>query len=98
MKAFTIRDNNGKEYKRINKKSAIFAYMAGKAIVLSPVNFNPFGPWVIGPTLNKKDRAGYVADDIGVKNDFLNLVNSFEYYNCINSETGRYSAFYIAID
>lgn len=98
MKAFTVRDNNGKEYKRINKKSAISAYMAGKTIVLSPVNFDPFGPWVMGPTLNKKDRADYVIDETGARDDFINRIGSFEYYNCTNSETGRYSAFYIAID
>lgn len=27
--------------------------------------------------------------------DFDKMVNNFTYYNCINSETGRYPAFYI---
>lgn len=96
MKAFTVRDNNGKEYKRINKKSAISAYMAGVTVILSPVNFHPFGLWGCGCGVNRKDRADYVIDEIGTRNDFLNIIGSFEYYNCINAETGRYSAFYIA--
>lgn len=98
MKAFTIRDNNGKEYKRINKKTAISAYMAGVTVVLSPVSLNPFGHWCCGYRANRKDRADLVVDETGARNDFINRIGSFEYYNCINSETGRYSAFYIAID
>lgn len=27
--------------------------------------------------------------------DFDKMVNNFTYYNCVNSETGRYPAFYV---
>lgn len=57
----------------------------------------PFTPWHSEHRINRKDRAQFVVDEIGVVNDFNNLVNSFEYYNCINSETGKYSAFYIPV-
>ena len=46
---------------------------------------------------NLKRLLEFICDEIGVINDFNNLVNSFEYYNCINSETGKYSAFYIPV-
>lgn len=95
MNNYIFRDNNGVEYRRITKRTARKAYMAGYTVVLCPCNLRPFNPWGIGASINRKDRAIYVADEIGVENDFNNLVASNEWYNCINSETGRYAAFYI---
>ena len=98
MNNYIFRDDNGQDWKRITKKAAKKAYIAGHTVTIVPCNLRPFGPWGIGCNINRKDRAAFVADEIGVKNDFNNLVNSHEYYNCINSETGRYSAFYIQVD
>lgn len=89
--------NNGKTYTRISKAAAKRAYLQGLSVVMIPCNLRPFGPWGIGYTLTKASRAHLVADDIGAANDFLNLVNSFEYYNCTSAETGKYAAFYTAI-
>ena len=30
--------------------------------------------------------------------DFEKLLNAYEFYNCTNSETGRYTAFYIPVE
>lgn len=83
---------NGIEYRRISKKAAEKAYISGKTVVLCAVNL---APWHFGMPINRESRKQFTADEIGVKNDFNNYVNSFEYYNCFNSETGKYTAFYV---
>lgn len=88
-------ENDGITYKRITKKAAKAAYVNGLSIVIVPCNLRPFSPYHFEFTLNRKNREQFVIDEIGVKNDFENYINSFEFYNCINSETGKYTAFYI---
>ena len=94
MRKYTFTEK-GHTYKRICKKAARSAYMAGLTVIICPCNLRPFTPWHNEHRMNRKDRAHLVIDEIGVMNDFNNLVNSFEYYNCANAETGRYTAFYI---
>lgn len=89
--------HNGKTYARISKAAAKKAYLQGFPVVMTPCNLRPFGPWEIGCTITKASRAHLVVDDIGAANDFCNLVNSFEYYNCAGTKTGKYAAFYIVI-
>ena len=91
MRKYTFAEK-GRTYKRINKNAARAAYMDGLTVVICPCNLRP-NQYSRG--INRKDREQFVIDEIGVKNDFNNLVNSFEYYNCPNSETGKYAAFYI---
>lgn len=50
----------------------------------------PFTPWHLEIDVNKNFE-GYK----GVS--FEKAVNAFEIYNCINSETGRYTAFYLLV-
>ena len=90
--------NNGKAWERITKKQARAAYKNGLTVIICPCNLRPFTPWHNEHRLNRKYREQFVIDEIGVINDFNNLVNSFEYYNCINSKTGKYSAFYIPVE
>lgn len=94
MRKYTFSEN-GHVYKRISKTAARAAYMGGSTVVICPCNLRPFTQWHVERKINRKDREQFVIDEIGVKNDFNNLVNSFEYYNCQNSETGKYAAFYI---
>lgn len=96
MRKYTFTEK-GYTFKRINKKTARTAYKNGLTVIICPCNLRPFTHWHPEMTINKKDRAHLVADEIGVNNDFTNHINSFEYYNCINSETGKYSAFYIPV-
>lgn len=89
--------HNGRTFERITKREARRAYINGLSVVIIPCNLRPFTPWHNEMTINRKDRAHLVIDETGVNNDFTNYINSFEYYNCINSETGRYTAFYIPV-
>ena len=86
-----------KEYKRINKTAARAAYAAGKTVILCACNLRPFGPWHPETNINRARHDDYLTDEISVNNMFNNLVNSFEYYNCSNNETGKYTAFYIEL-
>lgn len=82
MKKYSFQ-NNGKEWVRVTKKTARAAYNAGLTIMMCPEKMRPFTPWHLEAYVDKKSGC-----------DFNFTVNSFEYYNC-NSETGRYSAFYV---
>jgi hypothetical protein len=87
--------SGGTIYRQVTKKTAKKLYLQGFPVVLCPCNLRPFTPWHCEHTIKKADRAQFVADEIGAANDFDNVVNSFEYYNCQYNETGKYTAFYI---
>lgn len=90
--------DNGRTFKRITRKQAITAYMNGLKIVVSAVNIRPFNMQALGyDCISRKRREQFAVDEIGVKNDFIAWLNSFEYYNCNNAECGRYAAFYIPV-
>lgn len=91
MRKYTFTEN-GHNYKRISKNAARTAYKNGLTVVICPCNLRPTQ---FSNALNRKYRGQFVIDEIGVLNDFNNMISSFEYYNCINSETGKYTAFYI---
>lgn len=82
-------------YERINKRAAFSAYMRGETVIVSACNLRLFTVWNPGYYLNRKSREQFVVDDIGTKNDFYNIISSFEYYNCTCAETGKYAAFYV---
>ena len=86
----------GTRYTRINKTAARNAYVKGITVVLCPVKFSPFGAWNNSHMINRKHREHFCIDETGVKNDFNNLVSSFEFCNCYLNETGYYCSFYIA--
>ena len=94
MRKYTFTES-GRVYKRISKNAARSAYKNGQTVVICPCNKRPFPQWHAEYTINRNDRAFLVADEIGVKNDFNNLVGSYEFYNCQNPKTGKYAAFYI---
>lgn len=71
-------------YKRITKKAAERLYKAGEPVLFCPVNLIPGGPWRIGCTITKEEGT-----------TFTQVLNAFEFYNCINNQTGYYTAFYI---
>lgn len=84
---------NGYTFQRVSKKDARRVYNNGLAVIFCPVNLRPGKPWkpeaVICP------HSFEVVN--GVITSFEKRVNDFEYYNCINNETGRYTAFYIPV-
>ena len=76
----------GNTWARVTKKQAMAAYNSGLTILLCPVKMRPFTPWHLEAYVDKKSGL-----------DFSCNVNRFEYYNC-NSETGKYTAFYIRVE
>lgn len=89
--------HNGFTFERISKEKARSAYMNSLTVIVCPANLHPFSPWGVATQWNRKDRAHLVIDETGVRNDFNNLVLSFQYYNCTTAQAGRYAAFYIPV-
>jgi hypothetical protein len=71
--------------KRINKSTARRLHKEGKHIFICPVYFRP-------------DNMYAPASPISTEEDFDTTVMYYEHYNCINSETGRYAAFYTEME
>lgn len=67
---------------KINKIAARKLWNMGVAFVICASNLRP-------------EMFGAYAINQGVYKDFDEMVNKFEYYNCINNETGHRAAFYI---
>lgn len=86
MNSYNFRNSQGINYKRISKRTARTAYNSGKSIYFIACNLRPFGFYDMGIETNS-DRT---------EMDFDGFVNSYEFYNCMNSETGKYCAYYIA--
>ncbi len=74
------------EYIKISKSKAGKLWADHKDFLMCANNLRPD---VCGVTVDKDyiDRVGGL--------DFDHMVNTFAYYNCINSETGRRVAFYV---
>lgn len=74
------------KYTRINKTRARNLFNQGIDIMIVPCNvacdFN--NTWIRPYIINNKENAY-----------FDNTINAFEYYNCNDSETGLYTAYYI---
>lgn len=85
MNNYTFSDGN-KNYKRIDKRTARRAFDNGLTVVFCPCNLRPFTPWHCETDIQKSRCDGYSFDY---------MVNLFEVYNCRDSETGKYTAFYI---
>lgn len=72
---------------QVQKRTAKKLFEAGETIYLQSSNFHPFGVWSRCLDTNK--------DNINcIGSTFEALVNEFEYYNCTDSETGKYTNFY----
>lgn len=81
-----MRKFDEKGYVRVSKKEARLRFQRGESILLCPVNFRPSSPWSVVSEISGKASSE--------KNEFDSIVNSFEFYNCCNRETGKYAAFY----
>lgn len=94
MNKYEFTDNN-RVFMRVSKAVAKKAFIAGFAIAFCPSNLRPGAPWHPEYITDREMRSDYITDDIGAANDFQNLLNSFEYYNCTTNETGKYSMFFV---
>lgn len=68
---------------RISKQAARKLYNAGEAVHFCPCNLRPGYPYYPNIRMDNSDNSS-----------FEKAVYAFEFYNCINSETGKYTAFY----
>lgn len=84
-------------FERINRATAKRAYLNGLTVIICPANLRPGEPYRPEQPINRRNREQFIIDEIGAANDFNNLIASFEYYNCRNRETGKYTAFYIPV-
>ena len=97
MNNYILTADNGKQYKRIDKRQAKKIYNENKPVFVCACNLRPFTMYHFECELLKSRLSDLLLNGIP-ENDFKRVINHFEYYNCINSETGYYSAFYTAID
>ena len=90
MRQFYFYDENKNKFKRVDKRTARRAYNAGVDVHFCPVNLRPFNRYGFGldMTINKND----ISCD---GQTFETVLNAFEFYNCRDTETGFYTAFYI---
>lgn len=76
------------EFIKVQKRTAKKLYNSGKTIYLVPCNVYPSetNMWIKPCDVNnaKEEMA-----------DFDSIVNGFEYFNCNDRQTGRYTSFYI---
>ena len=75
---------NGITCVRVSKALARKAYNYGLGVYFCPSKLRPGFPWNPEIRIVKHDS-----------NSFETVLNEFEYYNCSNAETGRYTAFYM---
>ena len=74
------------KFTRINKTKARRLFYENKYIHIVPCNVacDYSNHWIVPHMIN--NQAGFT---------FEQLVNNFEYYNCNDSQTGLYTAYYI---
>lgn len=83
QRSFVIRTEKGPVcIKRINKREARNRFNKCEDIYISPCKFNP--------------ELTYSTISRLSSGNFDTVVNTFEYYNCNNNETGTYASFYVA--
>jgi len=71
---------------KINKCKAKEFWNKGKEILIIPCKISPCSEWFRNSWFSKK-----LDDDY----NFDKLVWNYEYYNCLNAETGLYAKYYI---
>ncbi len=74
-----------KQLIKVRKNIARQAYENGSTVILNPCNLRVNGVWSTSAEFNNKEYE--VA--------FNSLVDTFEYYNCTNKETGKRAAYYL---
>ncbi len=82
--------SKGRTFTRVSKTAAKKAFINGFTIALCPSNLRPGAPWH-PETITNREIIGAENPATG----FDVLLSSFEYFNCTNTETGRYAEFFI---
>ena len=76
-------------YQRISKQAARKRFDNGLVTYAYPSNIRPGNMWIQAYPFSMSDFSERTFDQ---------FVSEYEYYNCVNSETGRYTAFYTRED
>ena len=104
MKKMTLREQDGAEWVRINKKEALLFIQDGAEVMACPCKLNPLSPWGIGfdVTYIYKQQRKYYEDDIikeveENKKILTSILNEITYYNC-NNENGYYLNYYLKVE
>lgn len=98
MNKYTFKDNNGETWERVTKPTAKKHFIAGEEVLFIPCNLRPFTPWhneYIEDPKQVEARNKRNGEKYDPAKDFEMLVNAITFYSCINTETGKYPAFYI---
>ena len=82
--------SNGRTFERVSKAMARRAFIDGFTIAFCPSNLRPGAPWH-PETITNREVSNVEDPDTG----FNRLLSSFEYFNCTNTESGKYTAFFI---
>ena len=90
MNKYTF-EKDGKTYCRISKAAARGYYEAGAEIYTCPCKLRPGGPWHPEVYICREMAFPYAGT-------FDKVTAYVAGINCINSETGRYLAYYVAQD
>ena len=83
-------NNNGFFFERVSKRTARRVYNNGCTVIFCPVNLRPFSRW--SPQIEFTKGTLYTDGCT-----FDQIVCGFEYSNCVDNETGKYTAFYIPV-
>lgn len=98
---------DGVQWYRTSKQAARNAYNQGEEVLICAVNLTPFGGWRPGSIIRNEIREHsplLIADKtmgVHTSNDgwetysFEDCVFNYQWYNCTNTETGKYAAFYL---
>lgn len=92
MKEYTYKDG-AYTFKRVDKRTARKAYNNGLRVVLCPCNLRPGYPYHPECSISGKTT----DSENGSPVPFEAALSAFEYYNLRDSETGRYTAFYVPV-
>lgn len=82
-------DNNGKKWRRTDKREARNIYNAGGTVAIISDNFRPFTMWGIELLINKLMETG--------ARSFDQIIKEYEIYNCVSRETGYHAAYYTEV-
>lgn len=96
MRAYTFTEN-GFTFARVDKKQARKAYNNGLTVLFCPCNLRPGFPWFPEIAVNIKQDTDIGLTEHAKEKSFERRINAFEFYNCTDTETGKYTAFYIPV-
>lgn len=89
---FTNQD--GEQFKRINKREARNRAARGESIGVCACNIDPVNPY--WHYMSWYHPAGE-QDAFDGYDTFDAFVNAYEYYNCLNRQTGHYASYYVEV-